>query len=137
MSSRREAVRESRKAYWVGRIMTTLAVLFMLFDGIIKLAHIGPVEETWARLGYSPHVGPGIGILELVCLMLYVIPRTSILGGLLLTGYLGGAIATHVRVGDPLFTHVLFPVYVAVLIWGGIFLREVRLRALVPFREAV
>jgi hypothetical protein len=80
-------------------------------------------------------VSVGIGLLELVCLVLYVIPRTSVLGAILLTGYLGGAVATHVRVGSPMLTHVLFPIYVAALVWGGLFLREARLRALVPLRS--
>ncbi|MGH7518274.1 MAG: DoxX family protein [Gemmatimonadales bacterium] len=81
------------------------------------------------------NLAPGIGVLQLVCLALYVIPRTSILGAILLTGYLGGAVATHVRVGSPLFSHVLFPVYVAVLIWGGLLLRDDRLRGLIPLRR--
>lgn len=137
MSSRHTAVNESGRTHWVGRAMTALAVLFMLFDGVMKLIpHFGPVEESFARLGYSLEVGPAIGVVELVCVALYVIPRSSILGAILLTGYLGGAIATHVRVGDPLFSHILFPVYVALLIWGGLFLREDRVRALVPLRSA-
>ena len=85
-------------------------------------------------LGYPPGSVQGIGIIELVCLVLYMVPRTSVLGGLLLTGYLGGAIATHVRVSNPLFTHTLFPVYVALVLWGGLYLREKRLRALLPLR---
>ena len=135
MSPHRTAVSESGKTHWIGRAMTALAALFMLFDGAMKLIpHFGPVEENFARLGYVPEVGPGIGTLELTCVALYVLPRTSILGAILLTGYLGGAIATHVRVGDPLLSHILFPVYVALLIWGGLFLREGRVRALIPFR---
>jgi hypothetical protein len=80
-------------------------------------------------------VSRGIGLLQLVCLAVYVIPRTSILGAILLTGYLGGAVATHVRVGSPLFTHILFPIYVAVLLWGGLFLRDDRVRALIAPRR--
>ena len=75
-----------------------------------------------------------IGLIELVCLALYLIPRTSVLGALMLTGYLGGAIATHVRIGSPLPTHTLFPIYVALMVWGGLYLRESRLRELLPFR---
>jgi hypothetical protein len=91
------------------------------------------VEGT-TELGYPESVVVGIGIIELVCLVVYLIPRTTVLGAVLLTGYFGGAIASHVRIGSPLFTHVLFPIYVAVLIWGGLFLREGRLRALIPLR---
>jgi hypothetical protein len=92
------------------------------------------VEGT-TELGYPESVVVGIGIIELVCLVVYLIPRTTVLGAVLLTGYLGGAIASHVRIGSPLFTHVLFPIYVAALIWGGLFLREGRLRALIPLRS--
>jgi hypothetical protein len=86
-------------------------------------------------MGYPVSLAVAIGIIELVCLAVYVIPASSILGAVLLTGYLGGAIATHVRIGSPLFTHILFPVYIAVLIWGGLLLRDTRVRALVPLRE--
>jgi hypothetical protein len=110
-------------------------VLFLLFDSAIKLMVIDPVVESFGQLGYPVSVSVGIGLLELVCLVLYVIPRTSVLGAILLTGYLGGAVATHVRVGSPMLTHVLFPIYVAALVWGGLFLREARLRALVPLRS--
>jgi DoxX-like protein len=87
------------------------------------------------QLGYPGHLIRGIGIIELVCLALYVIPQTAVLGAILLTGYLGGAVATHVRVESPLFSHILFPVYVALLIWGGLYLRDDRLRALIPLRR--
>ena len=120
---------------WAGWIISALPVLFLLFGSVIKLMEIGPVKESFAQLGYPVTLARGIGILELVCIVVYLIPRTSILGAILMTGYLGGAIATHVRVGDPLFSHVLFPVYVALLIWGGLFLREDRLRALIPLRS--
>jgi hypothetical protein len=110
-------------------------VLFLLFDAIIKLIKIRPVVEGFARLGYPEGVAVPIGALLLVCVIIYVIPRTSVLGAILLTGYLGGAVATHVRVGDPLFSHVLFPTYVGLLIWGGLYLREERLRALVPLQS--
>jgi hypothetical protein len=115
--------------------MTALPVLFLLFDSVIKLMRSTPVVESFDQLGYPVSLAPGIGILQLVCIALYVIPRTSMLGAILLTGYLGGAVATHVRVGSPLLSHVLFPVYVAVLIWGGLFLREDRLRGLIPLRS--
>lgn len=117
-----------------GQIVSAIPVLFLLFDTAIKFAAIEPVLESFARLGYSVEVSTTIGILELACLALYLIPRTAVLGAVLLTGYLGGAVATHLRVGDPLLTHVLFPVYVGALIWGGLFLREGRLRLLLPLR---
>jgi len=118
----------------VGRILSAVAVLFLLFDSTIKLTQLDVVAQTMAQLGYPASSALGIGILELTCIVLYVVPRTSVLGVVLLTGYLGGAIASHVRVGNPLFSHVLFPVYVAALLWGGLYLREPRLRSLLPLR---
>jgi hypothetical protein len=118
----------SRKRLWAGRILSALAVLFLLFDSVIKLMMIAPVVESFARLGYPASISRGIGLLELACIVVHLIPRTAVLGAVLLTGYLGGAVATHVRVGDPLFSHVLFPVYVGVMIWGGLYLRDDRLR---------
>ena len=120
---------------WAGRIISALAVLFLLFDSVIKVMKLAPAVEGTARLGYPESLVLGIGMLEPVCLGVYVIPRTAVLGAILLTGYLGGAIATHVRVGSPIFTHTFFPIYVAVLVWGGLFLRDDRLRALVPLRR--
>ena len=118
------------KRVWIGRAITALPVLFLLFDAVIKLLAINPVTESFIKLGYQPTIAVGIGILELACIVIYLMPRTSILGAILVTGYLGGAIATHLRVGDPLFTHVLFPVYVALLLWAGLWLRNERVRAL-------
>ncbi|HVH88998.1 MAG TPA: DoxX family protein, partial [Terriglobales bacterium] len=94
-----------------------------------------PVSEAAAKLVYAPNAMPIIGGLLLVCVIVYVIPRTSPLGAILLTGYLGGAVASHLRVGDPFFSHVLFPVYVGLLIWGGLFLRDEKVRELLPFRN--
>ena len=125
---------QSNNERWAGRVMTALPVVFLLFDSVIKLIRIDPVVQSFTELGYPVDLAVGIGIVELVCLLVYLIPRTSLLGAILLTGYLGGAVATHVRVGSPWFTHVLFPIYVAALLWGGIYLREDRLRALVPLR---
>ena len=119
----------------VGRLCTGLVALFLAFDTVLKVLKLGPAVQGTMALGYPPGSVQGIGIIELVCLVLYLLPRTSVLGGLLLTGYLGGAIATHVRVSNPLFTHTLFPVYVAIVLWGGLYLREKRLRALVPLRH--
>lgn len=124
------------KTLWGGRVLSALAILFLLFDSVIKVLKVSVAVEGTVQLGYPEGVVVGIGIIELVCLALYVIPRTSVLGAILFTGYLGGAIATHVRIGSPLFTHTLFPIYVAALIWGGLILREDRLRALIPLRRS-
>ena len=115
---------------WTGRIMSAAAVLFLLFDATIKLMVIPPVVEAFTRLGFPVDLARGIGTLELVCLIVYLIPRTAIPGAILLTGFLGGAVVTHVRVGDPLLTHALFPVYVGALVWGGLLFRG-RLAALI------
>ncbi len=120
---------------WAGRIMSGLGVAFLLMDGVMKLFKPAVVREAFARLGYPESEIIGVGVLLLMCTALYLIPRASILGALLLTGYLGGAVATHVRVGDPLLSHVLFPTYIAALLWVGLYLREPRLRALVPLKS--
>lgn len=118
-----------------GRIVTALAALFLVFDGVIKLMEIGPVVDGMNRLGLPVDLAVGIGTLELVCLAIALVPRTAVLGTLLMTGFLGGATVIHVRIGDPLFSHVLFPGYVGILLWGGLWAREPRLRALVPLRR--
>jgi hypothetical protein len=124
------------KQIWTGRALSSLAVLFLLFDAIGKLLRPQAVLDGTTQLGYSTSVILPLGIIQLVCLILYVIPRTSVLGALLWTGYLGGAIATHVRLGNPLFSHILFPIYIAALLWLGLWLRETRVRALLPLRAA-
>jgi hypothetical protein len=125
----------SKTSLWAGRLFSGLVVLFMLFDSSIKLMKLAPAVEGTAKLGYPVNVVLSIGIVLFVCTVLYAIPRTSILGAILLTGYLGGAVASNVRVENPLFGYVLFPVYVGVLLWLGLFLRDVRLRALIPLRS--
>lgn len=125
----------SKKMIWAGRILSGLPALFLLADSVGKFLKPAAVVEGTVGLGYPESVILPLGIVLLVCTALYVIPRTSVLGAILLTGYLGGAIATHVRVGNPLFTHTLFPVYFAVMIWGGLYLRDDRLRALIPLRK--
>jgi hypothetical protein len=134
MSSTTSAMPLPRAGVRAGTIVTALPVLFLLFDSAIKLAVIQPVVESFIQLGWPTHLAVGVGVLELACLALYLVPRTSVVGAVLLTGYLGGAIATHVRVESPLFTHVLFPVYVATFLWGGLMLREPRVRGLVGLR---
>ncbi len=117
-------------AVWTGRVLSGLAVAFLTMDAAMKLFATPEAIQGTASLGYPPSVLPGLGILQLVCLAIYLFPRTAILGAVLWTGYLGGAIATHVRVQNPLFSHVLFPIYVAVFLWGGLWLRDRRTRAL-------
>ena len=123
------------KIIWTGRVMSALVVVFLLFDSAIKLLDMTVVQESMAQLDYPVNLDRLIGLIEFICLALYAIPRTSILGAILLTGLLGGAIATHVRVGDPLFSHVLFGVYLGLLAWGGLYFRDDRLRTLIPLRN--
>jgi len=130
-----QVIRISRKALWAGRIISALPALFLLVDGIMKLVKPEPVVKATIELGYPESVIMALGMILLVGVILYMVPRTAVLGAILLTGYFGGAIAAQMRVGNPLFSHVLFPVYLAVLIWGGLFLRDSRLRALIPLRN--
>ncbi len=121
----------SRVTLWTGRIVSGLPTLFLLFDAIAKLFKPAPVVEATVRLGYPESVIIPLGIVLLTCTILYVIPRTAMLGAILLTGYLGGAVATHVRAGDGWFP-ILFPVLLGMLLWGGLYLRDDRLRKLIP-----
>jgi hypothetical protein len=126
----------SRRRLWTGRILSSLAVLFLVFDGVAKLLEVQPVIDATIELGYPRDIAFSLGVILLSCVAAYVIPRTSMLGALLLTAYLGGAVATHVRVENPLFSHVLFPTYIAAMLWGGLMLRDERLRAFLPIRRA-
>ena len=126
----------SRREALLGRSLSALAVLFLIFDSTGKLFEVQPVIDGTVRLGYSPEIVFTLGALLLTCVLAYVVPHTSLVGAVLLTGYLGGAVATHVRVESPLFTHILFPVYLAILLWGGLVLRDGRLRALVLRRSS-
>lgn len=119
----------SKRARLAGRIITAVPALFLSFDAVMKLAHHPAVAEASARLGLPEHTSRTIGLLEIACLALYLTPRTAMLGAVLLTGFLGGAVAIHVRVGDPLATHTLFPVYVGAMSWVGLALRDGRARA--------
>lgn len=125
---------DSAARRWAARILFIVPVLFLLMDGVMKLVLPTVVVDTSAQLGISRGTLPTIGIILLASLALYVVPRTAVLGAVLLTGYLGGAVATHLRVGSPLIGATLFPVYVGVMIWGALWLREARLRALFPMR---
>lgn len=127
----------SRTALWSGRVLSGIVILFLLMDGGIKLVPIKEVTETMQQLGYSGSVGQArlLGVLTLACTLLYSFPRTSILGAILLTGYLGGAMATHLRVDSALFTHLLFGLYLGLMVWGGLYLRDPAVRALIPLRR--
>ena len=134
MQSNTQTAPVSKQLLWAGRIISILPILFLIFDGGIKVMQLPPAMEATAQLGYPTSVVLAIGILELTCLALYAIPRTTVLGAILLTGYLGGALATQVRVGAELFS-LIFPLIIGALLWGGLFLREQRLHALVPLRS--
>jgi hypothetical protein len=135
MSVESKMVIASRSMLWIGWIMSGIVVLFLLFDGITKLIMIDPVVDATIRIGFPLDVIRPLGIVCLACAILYAIPRTSILGAILLTGFLGGAVASKVRLEDPLFSQVLFGVYVGVLAWAGLYLRDGRLRSLIPLRR--
>ena len=130
-----EAVPVSNGALWTGRALSAVVVLFMIFDGAIKLPPLDIVTQTMAQLGWpaDANVARLLGVIGLISTALYATPRTSVLGAILLTAYMGGAISTHVRIGNPLFSHTLFGVYLGVILWGGLYLRDPRVRALIPF----
>lgn len=124
----------SKKRLWAGRIMSGIVVLFLIFDGVTKLMTIQPVVDGMRKLGYPVPLAPVIGTIVLICVILYVIPRTAPLGAILLTGFLGGAVASQLRIGMPLLGYTLFPIYLAMLAWGGLYLRDGRVRALLAPR---
>jgi len=125
----------SKPALWLGRGLSGLVILFLLFDGAIKLVPWPVVTETMDRMGYgsSETLARSLGAITLICTALYAVPPTSILGAILLTGYLGGAMASHIRIGSPLFSHILFGFYLGLMLWGGLWLRHRSLRGLIPF----
>lgn len=124
----------SRGRLWTGRVLTALTTLFLLFDAVGKLVMPPQVVQATVRLGFPMHLIPGVGILLLVCTALYVLPRTAVLGAILTTGFLGGAVAIQMRAGSPLF-ETIFPVIFGVVMWSGIYLRECRLCGLLPIRR--
>jgi hypothetical protein len=135
MSAVDQSVSISNRAIWAGRAMSSLVIFFMLLDGGMKLVPMDVVLKASEPLGIPGSLARTLGALTIGCTLLYAFPRTAVLGAILLTGYLGGAIATHLRVGDPLFTHVLFGAYLGLLVWGGLYLRDSRLRALIPLQR--
>jgi hypothetical protein len=124
----------SKKLLWGGRVMSGLVTAFLLFDAVIHLLKPAPVVEAFAKLHLPLNLAVNLGIVELLCLILYVMPQTSLLGATLLTGYLGGAVAVQMTTSNSLFGEILFPVYVGILVWGGLYLRDERLRGLFPWR---
>jgi hypothetical protein len=132
-----ETVPVSKSARLLGRILSGLVIVFLLLDGAIKLVPWPVVTETMDKMGYgsSESFARSLGIVTIVCTVLYSIPPTSILGAILVTGYLGGAIASHVRIGSPLFSHTLFGLYLGLMVWGGLWLRDRNLRSLLPFHR--
>ena len=132
-----ETIPASRPARWVGRILSGIVIVFLLVDGAIKLVPWPIVTETMEKMGYgsSDALMRGLGAVTIICTVLYAVPPTSILGAILLTGYLGGAIASHVRIDSPLFSHTLFGLYLGLMLWGGLWLRDDRLRRLIPLRR--
>jgi hypothetical protein len=131
MHSEAPAASVSKIALWSGRVLSTLPVLLLVMSGVMKLARTQQVVEGFQKMGYMDSLAVPLGIVELACTLLYVIPQTAVLGAILLTGYLGGATATHLRVNEPFIA----PVVVGVLVWLGLYLRDVRLRALAPLRK--
>jgi len=132
-----ETMPVSKPARWLGRMLSGLVIVFLLFDGAIKLVPWPVVTETMDKMGYgsSENLARSLGIITVVCTVLYSVPPTSILGAILLTGYLGGALASHVRIDSPLFTHTLFGLYLGLMVWGGLWLRDRNLQTLIPFRR--
>ena len=122
----------SKTQVLVGRVLSGLAIAFLTFDSVSKLLRVQPVIEGTVQLGYPTSIIIPLGIVLLSCVLIYAVPRTSVIGAMLLTGYLGGAVATHARLEHPLLSHTLFPIYVAVIIWAGLVLRDTRLRILLP-----
>jgi len=123
----------SNAALWTGRIMSGLVIAFMLLDGAMKLVPLDVVVTTSEQMGIPGSLARTLGVIGLICTLLYAVPRTSVLGAILLTGYLGGAIASHLRLGDPLFTHTLFGVWLGLFLWAGLWLRDERVRRFMPF----
>jgi hypothetical protein len=131
MSPESETAAASKKMVWSGWIMSVLPAALLIMSGGMKLTQSSQVVEGFTHLGYDPNLAVGLGIVELACTVIYLIPRTAVLGAILLTGYLGGATATHLRIGEPYFA----PVIIGMVVWGGLYLRDPRIRALLPLRS--
>ncbi len=129
--------RAAGRTVWAGRILSGLVVLFLLLDGAMKLVPLQPVINSGSQLGWPTDFGTlrTLGVVLIASALLYAYPRTAMVGAILITGYLGGAVATHARIGSPLFSHTLFGVYIGVTAWGGLWFRDRALRALLPIRR--
>ncbi|MGH7651963.1 MAG: DoxX family protein [Gemmatimonadaceae bacterium] len=125
----------SKRTIWAGRIISGLGAAFMVFDAVVHISKSPAVIEGFSKAGFSISLLVPLSIIELICIVLYVIPATAVLGAILLTAYLGGAVATNVRMGMPLFSYTLAPVYIAIVLWLGLWLRDTRVRSLIPFRR--
>ncbi|NQX64783.1 DoxX family protein [Paenibacillus alba] len=125
----------SKGRLWTARVMSGIAILFMLFDGVMKLVKPAVVVESTVSLGFQEHHIVLLGILGLISTILYAMPRTTIMGAVLLTGYFGGVMATQIRMDAPLFANILFPVYLAILVWGGLWLRNEQVRKLFSWQK--
>lgn len=125
----------SKTKLWVGRLLTGLPALFLAVDGVMKFLNLPEVVEASAKIGFQRPTLPVLGAIEVLSVLFLSFRRTAPFGAVLISAYLGGAVATHVRLGDPLFSHTLFPIYFALLIWGGLYLRDERVRALSPFKS--
>jgi hypothetical protein len=128
-------IAEPKWMKWTGFVLSGLVIAFLVMDFTMKLMQLDIVKSTGLELGWAEATALPLGVTLLICTVLYVVPQTAVLGAVLLTAYLGGAVATHVRIGSPLFSHVLFGVYLGLFVWGGLWLREPRLRALFPLRR--
>lgn len=131
MPTETQAAPNSKAMLWAGRILSAIPIAMLLMSGVMKLTKSAQVSESFAHLGWPDRLATGLGIVEIVCTVLYLVPQTCVLGAILLTGYMGGAIATHVRIGEPFFMQFGF----GVVIWLGLYLRDPRLRALLPLRS--
>ena len=131
MTTEPEAASASKKMVWAGWIMSVLPAALLVMSGGMKLTQSSQVVEGFTHLGYDPNLAVGLGIVELACTAIYLIPQTAVLGAILLTGYLGGATATHLRIGEPYFLTVI----IGMVVWGGLYLRDPRIRALLPLRS--
>ncbi len=135
MAAESQTMASTKKMMWAGRAISTFVVLFLVLDSTMKLVRLPMVLDAFKQLGYSPDLSVTIGAMLLLCTVIYVVPQTAVLGAILLTGYLGGAVATNLRIGAPMFSHILFPVYMGAMVWGGLYLRDGRLRELVPVKS--
>jgi hypothetical protein len=134
MHSEISAVPISKPLLWTGRILSIVAVLFMLFDSVGHILKPAPVVQAFAQLGIPLHLAVTLGVIQLICIILYIIPQTAVLGAVLVTGYLGGAVAIHMRIGNPLF-ECIFPFIIGILFWAGLLLRDPLLRTVFPVRR--